>query len=216
MPVGQERLSRGWRVSSACSHCCSRTRSVRRDVFRREPAVEGNRRPCCAGRSAGRCDPPDLRRLVLLIGVGIALSVAGSVWASRFVSTLLFGLEPGDPVTLIGSILVLASMGALAGWSLRAGAIFGDLITPEETGRPAHPIRWQSDPSATRNTSTDWGGRRFGRARRSQLASHSGSAAKTCCLRQEISLRTADSVIYQQQSSSVHCWIPLSYLPPET
>ena len=38
-----------------------------------------------------------------------------SLWASRFVATLLYGLEPRDPATLVGAIVVLATVGALAG-----------------------------------------------------------------------------------------------------
>jgi putative ABC transport system permease protein len=37
-------------------------------------------------------------------------------WASTFVATLLYGLEPRDPVTLVGSTAVLAAVGVLAGW----------------------------------------------------------------------------------------------------
>jgi len=32
------------------------------------------------------------------------------------VSTLLYGIEPRDPATLVGSAAVLAAGGALAGW----------------------------------------------------------------------------------------------------
>jgi putative ABC transport system permease protein len=38
------------------------------------------------------------------------------LWASRFIATLLYGLEPRDPVTLIGAALVLGAIGGLAGW----------------------------------------------------------------------------------------------------
>jgi putative ABC transport system permease protein len=34
---------------------------------------------------------------------------------SRFIATLLYGLEPRDPATLISSAAVLAAVGALAG-----------------------------------------------------------------------------------------------------
>jgi hypothetical protein len=46
----------------------------------------------------------------VLIGAG------ASVWMSRFVGALLYGLEPRDPVTLVSSAAVLATVGALAGW----------------------------------------------------------------------------------------------------
>ena len=38
------------------------------------------------------------------------------MWASKFVTTLLYGLDPRDPATLVGSAAVLATVGALAGW----------------------------------------------------------------------------------------------------
>ena len=57
-----------------------------------------------------------LRRVVILIALGIIAGTAASLWASRFVSPLLFGLEPRDPVTLVAAIVLLAAIGALAGW----------------------------------------------------------------------------------------------------
>jgi len=57
-----------------------------------------------------------LRRVVLLVGVGILIGSAVSVWAVRFVSSLLYGLAPRDPGTLAGAAFVLAAVGALAGW----------------------------------------------------------------------------------------------------
>jgi ABC-type antimicrobial peptide transport system permease subunit len=57
-----------------------------------------------------------LSRVSLLVAIGVAIGAAISVWASKFVATLLYGLEPGDPVTLAGAIAVLAAIGALAGW----------------------------------------------------------------------------------------------------
>jgi predicted permease len=57
-----------------------------------------------------------LRRLALLVGAGVIAGAAISVWASRFVGTLLYGLEPRDPATFIAAAAVLMSIGALAGW----------------------------------------------------------------------------------------------------
>jgi predicted permease len=57
-----------------------------------------------------------LRRVAVLVGVGTLVGAAASLWASRFVSTLLYGLEPRDPFTLAASILVLVAIGAMAGW----------------------------------------------------------------------------------------------------
>jgi putative ABC transport system permease protein len=57
-----------------------------------------------------------LGRVSTLVGIGIIVGLALAVWASRFVNTLLYGLEPGDPLTLISSAAALAGIGALAGW----------------------------------------------------------------------------------------------------
>lgn len=35
---------------------------------------------------------------------------------SRYVKTLLFGLEPSDPTTLVAAAVVLAAVGLTAGW----------------------------------------------------------------------------------------------------
>jgi ABC-type antimicrobial peptide transport system permease subunit len=57
-----------------------------------------------------------LARVTLLVGAGIVAGSALSVWAARFVSTLLYGLQPRDPVTIVSAAVALAAVGALAGW----------------------------------------------------------------------------------------------------
>jgi len=56
-----------------------------------------------------------LARVTVLLGLGVVIGTAASIWASRFIATLLYGLEPRDPVTLISSAVILAAVGALAG-----------------------------------------------------------------------------------------------------
>jgi ABC-type antimicrobial peptide transport system permease subunit len=51
----------------------------------------------------------------LVVG-GILVGGLVSWWASRFVSSLLFGLEPTDPWTIGAAMLVLALVAAVAGW----------------------------------------------------------------------------------------------------
>jgi putative ABC transport system permease protein len=58
-----------------------------------------------------------LRRVALLLLGGIGCGAALSLWASRYVSTLLYGLEPRDPSTLITAGVLLLTIGALAGWA---------------------------------------------------------------------------------------------------
>jgi putative ABC transport system permease protein len=57
-----------------------------------------------------------LSRVTLLVAVGILVGAGTSVWASKFVATLLYGLEPRDPITLVATAIVLATVGAIAGW----------------------------------------------------------------------------------------------------
>ena len=57
-----------------------------------------------------------LRRVAWLVSAGVAAGVLVTVWAAAFVSTLLFGLTPRDPLTLVGAALVLATIGAVSGW----------------------------------------------------------------------------------------------------
>ena len=66
-----------------------------------------------------------LARVSLLVGGGIAVGSAVSLWAWQFVDGLLYGLPPRDPATLLGAAFVLTAIGALAGWlpARRAGRI---------------------------------------------------------------------------------------------
>ena len=57
-----------------------------------------------------------LSRLSILVGVGVAVGLVVCLWASRFVASLLYGVEPRDFLTLASSAAVLAAVGALAGW----------------------------------------------------------------------------------------------------
>jgi predicted permease len=57
-----------------------------------------------------------LQRVVMLVGLGVIVGTAVSLSAAHLVSTLLFGLQPRDPATLAGAVVVLGSIGALAGW----------------------------------------------------------------------------------------------------
>ena len=57
-----------------------------------------------------------LSRVTTLVGIGVAIGAAVSLWASTFVAAMLYGLEPRDPLTLIGAAAVLGTVGAAAGW----------------------------------------------------------------------------------------------------
>ncbi len=57
-----------------------------------------------------------LNSVFVLISIGVIVGGVASVWLTRFVALLLYGLEPNDPATLAGATLVLAAVGAFAGW----------------------------------------------------------------------------------------------------
>jgi macrolide transport system ATP-binding/permease protein len=57
-----------------------------------------------------------LREVVLLAAVGLAISVPAALAASKLVESFLFGMKPNDPVTLIGSVVTLATAAILAGY----------------------------------------------------------------------------------------------------
>ena len=57
-----------------------------------------------------------LRRVAILVGLGIVVGGGVSLWAGRFVTPLIFGLQPRDPLTLAGAVVLLGAIGALAGW----------------------------------------------------------------------------------------------------
>ena len=56
------------------------------------------------------------RRVGVLIAAGLAVGLAGSLWAARFVETLLFHLAPRDPGTFAGAAAVLVGVAVLAAW----------------------------------------------------------------------------------------------------
>jgi putative ABC transport system permease protein len=57
-----------------------------------------------------------LSRVAVLVGVGVVIGVGASLWASRFVASLLYGLAPHDPATFVGAAFMLAAVAVLAAW----------------------------------------------------------------------------------------------------
>ena len=58
-----------------------------------------------------------LSRVLVLVSFGAAIGSTLSVWASRFAASLLYGVEPRDPMTLIGAVGALTAVAACAGWA---------------------------------------------------------------------------------------------------
>jgi predicted permease len=56
-----------------------------------------------------------MRESMRLVVIGIVLGLAVALWAGRFVQTVVYGLSPGDPLTIGGAVALLAVVTALAG-----------------------------------------------------------------------------------------------------
>jgi predicted permease len=68
------------------------------------------------GADAGTVVRLVLGRVAVLVGLGVVIGAAASLYVSRFVDALIFGLEPRDLTTLVGAAVVLAAVAALAAW----------------------------------------------------------------------------------------------------
>ncbi len=55
-------------------------------------------------------------RVLMLVGVGVLIGVAAASCAAPLLSALLFAVDPGDSLTLIGAVTLLTGVGALAGF----------------------------------------------------------------------------------------------------
>jgi putative ABC transport system permease protein len=66
-----------------------------------------------------------LRQAVMVAALGIAAGLGAALFSTRFLSTLLFQVTPTDPVTLFGSVGLLATVAVLASWlpARRAAAV---------------------------------------------------------------------------------------------
>jgi predicted permease len=53
---------------------------------------------------------------MILVAIGVAIGVAGALGTGRFVSTLLFGLDPTDIATIATATVVMSAVSALAGY----------------------------------------------------------------------------------------------------
>jgi predicted permease len=57
-----------------------------------------------------------LVRVSTLVLVGLLIGATASVWASKFVALLLYGLEPRHPSTVVGAAGLLAAVAGMAAW----------------------------------------------------------------------------------------------------
>ena len=57
-----------------------------------------------------------VRRVALLVTIGVLVGVPISVWGMQSVSALLFGLQAHDPTTYVSAVVVLMAVGVAASW----------------------------------------------------------------------------------------------------
>ena len=58
-----------------------------------------------------------LREALLLLGVGMFARLLLALWAGRAASTMLFGLQPYDPISIISAIALLAVVALAASYA---------------------------------------------------------------------------------------------------
>jgi predicted permease len=68
------------------------------------------------GASAGRVVQLILRETLWLVGIGVVIGLGAALQATRWVKSLLFGLQPYDPLTIGLAVLVLLTVAAIAGY----------------------------------------------------------------------------------------------------
>ncbi len=59
---------------------------------------------------------PILREALILAVLGIAIGLPVALAMSRLIRSTLFGIKPHDPVTIVGSVILLLSVAVLAAW----------------------------------------------------------------------------------------------------
>jgi ABC-type antimicrobial peptide transport system permease subunit len=59
---------------------------------------------------------PILREALIPAALGIAIGLPVALALSRLIRSTLFGIKPHDAVTIVGSVILLLSVAALAAW----------------------------------------------------------------------------------------------------
>jgi predicted permease len=57
-----------------------------------------------------------MREIVVLIGIGVAIGIPATLYGSRLIKSMLFGLKGDDPTSLIASVVAMLIVGLLAGY----------------------------------------------------------------------------------------------------
>jgi ABC-type antimicrobial peptide transport system permease subunit len=70
-----------------------------------------------------------LRDALRLLAIGMMLGIPLAMTVSRFIKSMLFGLTPNDPATILGVTATLTAAGILAAWIPARRAVRVDPIT---------------------------------------------------------------------------------------
>jgi len=57
-----------------------------------------------------------MREILVLVSLGLAIGVPAALAGDRLVSSMLFGLSPTDPATLLAAPIILLAVATLAGY----------------------------------------------------------------------------------------------------
>jgi predicted permease len=68
------------------------------------------------GASAGSVAQLVLRETMWLVGIGVVIGLGAALAATRWVKSLLYGLQPHDPLTIGLAVLTLLTVAAIAGY----------------------------------------------------------------------------------------------------
>jgi ABC-type antimicrobial peptide transport system permease subunit len=68
------------------------------------------------GASAAGLQASILRQTLALAAMGVSLGLFASWGLSRAISSMLFGVSAGDPVTFLGTIVILTAVAAMAAY----------------------------------------------------------------------------------------------------
>jgi putative ABC transport system permease protein len=68
------------------------------------------------GADGGRVVRMIVREAAVLLGVGLVIGAVLSIFAARTADTFLYGLKPGDPLTIALAMAGLAAVTLLASW----------------------------------------------------------------------------------------------------
>jgi predicted permease len=57
-----------------------------------------------------------LRGALILVGIGVAIGLPVALALSRLIQFVFYGVEPHDPITMIGTVVIMVTVAALAAW----------------------------------------------------------------------------------------------------